>query len=878
MIRRVAAAIEARWRALRGGRFEADMDEEIRFHLEHATQRNIERGMDPDGARRAAVREFGGFDSVEGTKEDVRGQTGVRFFVDARRDLRHAVRAARRSPGFTVVAIVTLALGIGANTAVFSAIDSVLLSPLPYDDSDRLVRLFSVWEGDPEGRGVLSALDFVDFREQVDAFETLAGVYTYEEQGVDLMGPDGPVRLRALPIGAGYFETYRATPLLGRTFERAEERGDALVTILSHRAWRDLTDSDPGAIGGSLTLDGRPFTIVGVMRPTFTDVVAGDVDLWIPQNLQEGGFNSRANMYLAAIGRLEPRVDIAQAQAEIDLVTARLHEEFPEEAWRTTRVVSMHEDVVRGSSTMLYVLLGASGLVLLIACVNLANLALARGTARQGELAVRLALGSGRGRLVRQLSTEALVLAAMGGAVGLAVASLGLRALIATGPESLPRAEEIGFDGSLLLFGLVVSALTALAFGVAPALGLTRGLSGSMGQEARGLDGGRGRARLRSALVGAQIALAVMLLFGAGVLMRGFVELQRLDPGFDPTAVTTFEVNLPETRYADAVSRIAFHREFHDRLEALPGVQAVGATQWLPLAGAGYQWGLRWDGEGGDTGFSVQVRIVEGDYLGALGVPVVEGRTFGPDETPDSEPVILLSESAARQAFGDAALNRLVRVGGREARVVGIVGDVAHASTGESGPTAYLPHIQFADRSWDLTVVASTASGPAAFLSGARSELASMDGQLVLYRPRTMEDIAATQIARERFAFTLMGVFAVVALALAAIGLYGVLSYVVSQRVREMGVRMALGARSSQILRLVAGRGAFVVAVGIVVGFIGALAFARTLASITFDVDVTHWPTFFGVVVVIGAASALAVALPARRATRVDPMEALRLE
>lgn len=878
MIARWLAGLAARLKALRPGRFEAEMDEELRFHIDEATRRNVERGMDPDKARRAAHRQFGGMGAVEATKDDVRRETGVRLLRDAGRDFRHAARGIRRHPAFAAVAAITLALGIGANTAVFSAVDSVLLSPLPYPGSGRLVKLLTVWEGDPEGSSILSGLDFLDFREEVEAFETLAGVYTYQEQGVDLMGPDGPVRLRALPIGAGYFETYRATPALGRTFTRAEEVPDALVTILSHRAWRTIANGDPDVLGRSLTLDGLPYTVVGVMRPSFMDVVAGDVDLWIPQNLAPGGFNSRANMYLAAIGRLEPGASVEQAQAQVDAVTARIHEEFPEEDWRTTRVVPLIDEVVEGAGTMLYILLGASGLVLLIACVNVANLALARGTARQGELAVRLALGSGRGRLVRQLVTESLVVAAIGGLAGLLLAIAGLQILIALGPETVPRAEEIGFDGSLLAFAVLVTAVTGLIFGLVPALGLTRsGLAGAVREDARGASVGRTRTRLRSGLVAAQVALAVMLLFGAGVLMRSFLNLQRVDTGIRTDDIATFEVHLPETRYTDAESRVRVHRELNDRLSRASGIEAAGATSWLPLMGEHNQWGLRWEEEGG---FAAQVRVIEGAYLDAFGIPLVAGRGFQRTDVADTDPVALMNETAARLTYGDpaAALGRSIRIGPGDWTVVGIVADVAHSPRGDVGPRIYFPHAQFGSRDWGLSVVLSSPGGVGPALAAARRELAEIDPALVLYRPRAFSDVAAAQIARERFAFTLMGVFAAIALVLATVGLYGVLSYVVSQRVREFGIRMALGARGGQIVGLVARRGALLTAGGLVVGLGAAALLARSLSSLAFEIAVTDVSVFALVAGLIGAVSCVAVALPAWRATRVNPIEALRTD
>ncbi len=382
-----------------------DVDDELHFHLEKRSEEYRRAGNSRRDASMIARRRFGDLRAVARACHAINAmpqlKDGEEFFMrDLWQDVRLTMRMLARSPGFAIVTIMTLALGIGANTAVFSAVNSVLLSPLPYHESENLVRMFTAFEQDPEAREVVSAFDFLDYRDEVEGFEHLAALYMYRERGLDLVGPDGPTRIRALPVGWGYFETYRVTPLFGRTFERSEEREDALIVVLSHNAWRNFTESDPNVVGTSLTLDGRPYTVIGVMRPTFTDVVAGEMDVWIPQDLQPGGYNSRGNLYLAVIGRLAPGTTIAQAQAQVDAVTSRLAEEFPQtNAWKHTRLVPMFEDVVRGSNVMLYVLMGASAIVLLIACVNVSNLALARGVARQRELGIRLALGSRRSHL-----------------------------------------------------------------------------------------------------------------------------------------------------------------------------------------------------------------------------------------------------------------------------------------------------------------------------------------------------------------------------------------------------------------------------------------------------------------------------------------------
>ncbi len=864
-----------------------DVDDELRFHLEKRSEEYQRAGKSRREANMIARRRFGDLRAATRACQAIntlpQQNDGEQSLMrDLWQDVRLTTRMLARSPGFTIVAITTLALGIGANTAVFSAVNSVLLSPLPYHESENLVRMFTAFEEDPEARTVVSAPDFLDYRDEVEGFEHLAALYTYRERGLDLVGPDGPTRIRALPVGWGYFETYRATPLLGRTFERSEEREDALVVVLSHNVWRNVTESDPTVVGTSLTLDGRPYTIIGVMRPTFTDVVAGETDVWIPQDLQPGSDNSRGNLYLSVVGRLAPGTTIAQAQAQVDAITSRLAEEFPQtNDWKRTRLVPMFEDVVRGANVMLYVLMGASAIVLLIACVNVSNLALARGVARQREFGIRLALGSRRGRLVRQLLTESMMVATIGGAVGLAVAFVGLQTLLAMSPESLARAEEVGFDLRLLAFTFSVTVLTGMVFGLAPALGLTGSeLQGSLRENARSVSTGKTGRQIRGVLAAGQVSLAVILLVGAGILMRSFVNLQKVEAGFEPKLVTTFEIHLPDTRYAEAESRMQFHKTFQERVRSIPGVRYAGATSWLPVNGAYHGWGLRWTGPEGDVRFGIQVRVTEGDYFKTLGISFVEGRSFKKTDRIGSTRVAILNREAVRLAFGDrSGLNERVQVGGTEWTVIGVVADVALTAQGDISPKIYLSHSQFGDdRNWALIQTISTTTERPDLIPLIRRELSGIDPELVVYRPQLMVDVAARQIAQQRFVFTLMTAFAAVALALAAVGLYGVLSYNVSQQFHELGIRMALGARAIQILRIVARHGALVTAIGMVFGLVGTFTFGRFLQSLTFNISVTDPITYAAVAGVIVFVAGLAVAVPAWRATRVDPINALRSE
>jgi predicted permease len=794
-------------------------------------------------------------------------------------DARQTVRLVRKHPGFATVAIVTLALGIGANTAVFSVLNSVVLEPLPYGQPHELVRLYGATDDEPDQEEYLTAPDVADLAADAGAFESIAILYTYRELGGDLDLGDGlPRRIRLMPVNADYFRTLMATPLLGRTFTREEEVPDMRRIVLSHGLWSSATNRDPDVIGGTLMINGEAWEVIGVMRPSFRDIVAGDVAAWAPANLEPGGSNGRFNSYLTAVGRLAPGVSLAQARARVDALMERLGQEYAEtNANRTMRIVPLHEDVVGESSTAVYVLMGAAGLVLLIACVNVANLFIARSLTQSRETAIRTALGAARGRLIGQRLTESLLLAGAGGLVGSLVAYWGVRVLLAVSPESLARAEEIGIDGTLLGFALVVTLATGLLFGAWPAFRASRvDPSDALHDGARGNTGGRGGRRARDVLVASQVALALMLLVGAGVLVRSFIARQQLDLGFDSSGVATFEVHLPPVRYGEAESRIRFHETYMERLRALPGVEAVGVTSWLPANGHYHQWGVRVEGHE-ERWIPAQVRIIDGDYLDVMRIPMLAGRPFMETDRSGTDLVALISRALARRAFGEAdPIGKQFRLG-PNFTVVGLVEDVAYEPGGSRSEMLYLSHDQYADnRHWALTYAVRTRGAPEALLAPARQALASIDPGLVLHRPRAMEEVLGGHRARERFTLLLMTTFAVVALTLAAVGVYGVLSYAVTQRTHEIGVRMALGARPSQVRAIVMGQGLLLAGIGMVLGLAGALAVSDVLASLTFGVSPRDPLVFGSVTLVLSAVIVLAGFLPARRATRVDPLQSLR--
>jgi putative ABC transport system permease protein len=803
-----------------------------------------------------------------------------RFFVDAR----YTLRTLSKQPGLALVAILTLALGIGANTAVFSVLNSVILAPLPYDEPEDLVRLYTALRQNPlHSAGYSTGPDLVEIRDQVDAFASVGMMYTYREIGLDLTTDGPPERIRALRVSAEYFQTYRATPQLGRVFTREEERNDVQRVVLSFGLWDAYAGRDPEIVGKTVQLSGAAYEVIGVMRATFADVVAGDVDAWIPQHLELGtGGNSRGNHYLSAVARLSAGTSVAEAQAQVNAVMSRLESEYPNQNQdRILRVVTLHTDVVGESTAAVYLLMGAAGLVLLIACLNVGNLFLARSVARTKETAIRTALGAARARVMGSQISESLIVAVTGGLVGSIVAYWGVQLLLAVSPESLARAEEVGFDGNLLGFALVITVLTGLVFGAAPAFrSASVDPSEAMHEGSRGNTGGKAANQARGVLVATQVSLALVLLVGAGILFKSFVALQRVDLGFDPSNVATFEVHLPAARYEDPEMRVAFHHQFHDRLEVLPGVRHVSATSWLPANGHYHEWGFGYLDDAGDRQWlGAMVRVVEGDYFDAMDIPLLSGRGFRRLDRRNTEQVGIISESLARAAFGERdPIGQIFRTGGRNFTIIGSVGDVAYEANGTNIEKIYLSHGQFADdRNWGLTYAVKTATAASLF-GPARSELAAIDPALVLHHPRSMDSVLGRHRARDQFTLLLMVVFAGVALCLAAVGVYGVLSYTVSQRTHEIGVRLALGARPAQVRGIVMARGAIVAGVGILFGLAGAFALSRLLESLVFGVSTKDPTVFVGVAVVLAVVVLAAGYVPARRATRVDPLEALRSE
>jgi len=800
-------------------------------------------------------------------------------------DLRYAARRLTRAPAFTLIAVLTLALGIGANSAIFSVVNAVLLRPLPYPEPDRLVTVNQLWEGTLPS--VFTPANYRDVRAQNTVLERMAA---YDATGLTLTGRGEPVRLEGVEVGDGFFEALRVRPVLGRTFRPEENQpGRTRVVVLGHGLWQERFGGDPEIVGKVVSLSGNPYEVVGVMPRGFS--FPAERQLYVPLEYEEDFMSddSRGAWYLQVIGRLKPGVSVEQAAAQVAQIGKRLEAAYPETNTDVgMSAFSLRERMVGKVRASLWVLLGAVGFVLLIACANVANLLLARAAARETELAVRTALGAGRARLVRQLLTESVVLGTLGGAAGLLLALWGSAFLVALQPEGIPRLEEVRVDGTVILFTAGMALLTGLLFGLIPAAQVGRGsLAASIREGGRGALSGRGSKRVRGALVVAEVALAMILLTGAGLLVQSFVRLQRVDPGFQPEGALTFRLSLPQAQYDAPEERAAFYQRLSERVQALPGARSVGAVIALPLSDFGFTFSFEVEGRApaqpGEEP-SIQTRVATPDYFRTMGIPLVRGRGFTADDRRGSPQVVLISEAAVRRYFPDEdPIGKRITLGwGTEdghggGEGVGVVGDVREfALAQESEPLLFVPHAQVPVPS--MTMVLRTSLPPESQVAAVRSLVREMDANLPLAEAQPLRSVVAESVSQPRFYMLLLTIFAAVALVLAAIGIFGVISYTVVQRTREIGVRIALGADPRSVLGLVVGGAVALAAAGVALGALGALAGTRLLSGLLYEVGATDPLTFAGVAALLLGVAAAASWLPARRATRVDPNVALRYE
>lgn len=804
-------------------------------------------------------------------------------------DLRYAIRALVRWPGFTAVVVLTLALGIGANAAIFSVVNGVLLRPLPYPDPDRLAFVLGTpTDGDSAKVGASSSYpDYVDIRERSKSFSQLAA---YSVRQTTVTGPSfEPAIVTGAPVTANLFPMLGVSPAMGRVFTAEEDRpGAPKVAIVSDAFWRQRLNASPNVIGSSISLDGVPTTIVGVMRPRFD--YPGRAAVWYPA-AEPNDPSTRGQHSYRILGRLAPGVTLAAANREVAAIAKQLETEYPAmNAKRSARTQSMAEAIVGDVRPALLVLLGAVALVLLIVCVNVANLFIARAVARTREVAVRAALGAGRGRLARQFLTESAVITAMGSALGLAFAYWGSKLLVARAPLTIPRANEVGIDGTVLVFLLVLSAITAVLFGVLPAIHMSRGAPiASLREGGRGMRGGPGRRGVRQALVVSEVALAVVLVVGAGLLVKSFWKMQQVDLGFVPDRMLAVQVQLPQSRYAgygDGDRVRAFYADLQARIAARPEVQSVAVAMQHPLT-PGWTSSFTIDGrplppQGEEPESSI--RPVTPGYFRAVGARLLRGREIRESDGVGAPGVVVINEAFARLHFPneDPLGRRIVRGSWWKGmpdsyEIVGVVADERFAGPrAPADPATYFSLAQFTFN--DNWLLVRTKRDPKAFIPTLRQIVWSLDRDLPLEHVQTMDEILDESVADSRFNTVLLSAFAGVALLLAAIGIYGVLAYTVAQRTSEIGVRMALGAQRGSVLRLVVGNGLKLALTGIVIGAAGALVATRALERLVFGVSTSDPGVFALVALALTAVAATAAGLPALRASRVDPIVALRSE
>lgn len=796
-----------------------------------------------------------------------------------RADIVYAFRMMRRTPGVAVLAILTLTIGIASTTAVFSLVNGVLLRPLPYEEPDRLVRFQLSYRGTVQYPQTVP--HFHDFRDS-GIFEGLAALADSDNLGFNLTGDHPPVRISALPVSSGFFEMLGVSPLIGRSFTRDEEDGVHRLAILSHALWQVRFGGDGNALGGTILLGAEPYEIVGVLPAGFESPIAGEIDVWVPQDLSANDRNHWDNYYVSVVGRIPDGTSVQSAQTKVDRLFGTLPDKYPGMlSDQEIRLVSLRDDMVGGTWAVLMTLLGAVVFVLLIACVNVANLMLAKGSARRRELSIRTALGSGRGRLIRQLVTESLVLAAIACVLGTGLAYGLVRMVLVSAPVIGIREEAVVFDLPVLACAAGLSILAGVVFGTIPAIQLSRVDPNRFLAENERTGDGIGSHRTRGMLVAAETALALVLLVGAGLLIQSFQGLVRVDTGIDSANVWTFAFNLPAHRYPNPSDRTALYDRYFQRLESVPGVRSAGAASILPLTGRQFLWGIRIEGAPpsvpGEPPRNAQMRVVDGNYFEAMGIDLVEGRTFTERDVEEAPAVIVVNRALVARYLGGNALNSRLLVIGQPWTIVGVVEDVLNDQRVVAEPKIYYPHSQFADnRNWVMTQVVALESGREDILTIGVRELEALDPNLVIYDVRPMQEVAMAPIARERFSTLLMSAFSVVSLVLAAVGVYGVLSYTVSRRTHEIGLRMALGADRRHVRGLVMLQGLRPVAIGGAIGIAVALPLVRVLQSQLFEVGSADLATIVTTAGVLVAAAGLACYLPARRATRIDPMTALR--
>lgn len=795
-------------------------------------------------------------------------------------DLRYGVRVLMKKPGFSLVAIITLALGIGANTAMFSVVNAVVLRPLPYSESERIVRCY--WQLEEIEMSAVTALVFEFWRDHCQSFDAAAG-YASINSGFNLAGGAVPERVRGLHVSENFFRVLGTEPVLGRGFLPEEDipKGPR-VTVISDRLWKGYFGGNPNLLGEDITINGQGYTVVGILPPDFQ--FETPIDVLFP--LQLKGIVKDDGQNTGMIARLKSGVSIEQAQAEVTQLLSAFRNEFPthlKEAERGMRLVSYQESVVGDVSSTLWLLFAAVGFVLLIACANVASLMLARASGRKGETAVRIALGASRWRLIQQLLTESWLLALAGSLAGLMLASWAVPALLALAPEGLPRVNEIGLDYQTAIFTIGISIFTSLLFGLAPAWRSTRlnvyeAIKSSTGKNTIGSD-----SRMQNLLIAGEITLAVILLIGASLLIRSFVNLRGVNTGFDPHHLTTAQVSLATDKYKKTAQVWSFEQAIIERLSSSPGVVAVATASNLPLE-RGLRVGMVINGE--QTRQSIQIRAISPQYFTALGMSVLRGRATTDTDTQSSSPVVIVNEALAHVYLSDREpLGAQIQLQGKQREIVGVVSDIKEMGLDKAvEPTVYVPRPQISDgitalmNQWFLTAWIVRTDGPVDITATLREAAREADPQLPLASLRAMTQVINASTSSQQFIVTLMSIFAALALVLTSVGIYGVLSYQMARRTNEIGIRLALGAQQSDVMRLVIGQGMKMTMIGIATGLVSSFALTRFIKSLLFEVSETDPVTFVVIAILLALVALAACYIPARRAMKVDPLKALRYE
>ena len=870
---------------------ERDLDQELEAYIDLLTEEKVKAGMDPQTARRAARVEAG---STESIKDEVRDVRRGAIVGSTMQDVKYGLRLLRRSPGFASLAVLTIGLGIGANSAIFSVINGVVRKPLAYPESDRLMYLTSQFPTLNFNKFWISPPEYFDYRERTRAF---SGVAAYRTGAMNLSEGDRPERVNAAFVTANMFDVLGVRPLRGQAFTTEQDLPNAdPVVVISHELWQGSLGGDPGIVGRRIQVQGLPRTVVGVMPPGF-DLHDSRSHLWLPLGLDPANRQNRGSHFLYLVGRLAPGTSPGQADAELRAMLHQWREwvpqgHVPNDTTHRLQMAPLQDEVIGGVSRALWVLQGAVLLVLLIACANVANLLLARAESRHKEFAVRTALGAGKGRLLRQFMVEGVVVSGLGAALGLGLAWWGLKALLAANPESIPRVSEITLDPVVLAFTVGVAVATGLVFGLAPLLHVgDQAVTHAIKEGGTRATAAAGRNRVRRGLVIAEVALAVMLVIGAGLLIRTFRNLTSVDAGFDAAERVTFGVVLPQATYPQAAQVASFITDLQRRLEQIPGVQRVAGMQGLPpfrqvnandTEFEGYT-----PGEGDPPPNVDYYQVATVGYFEAMGIPIRDGRSFQATDAAGG-PVMIINEALAKRFYPNQnPLGRRIRPSfGPNVpwfTIVGVAKDVKQGGLdADAGTELYFNFeqapsvVNFAPNQMNLVLQA--AQTLPALVPGIRSAVSAMDPGLPIIQLRTMEDVIGASLTRQRFLSMLLGIFAAVALVLAATGTYGILAYMVAERQREIGIRMALGAGNSQVMRLVLRQGATIAAAGIGIGIGGALGLSRLTSALLFGVSPADPLTFGTVALVIALVAIAACLVPIRRATRVDPLTSIRAD